>query len=142
AASDIVIIGGGVAGSATAYALTKAGQRPGRVIIVERDTSYAYCSTARSAGGVRLQFSTPENIALSKTMVHLLRDLTAEFGLDADIPFREQGYLIMASEAGRGILESNATVQRGFGATTEIVDASSFASRFPWINTEGVAAGS
>lgn len=141
-ATDIVIIGGGVAGSATAYALTKGDNRPGRVVIVERDTSYAYCSTARSAGGVRLQFSTPENIALSQSMVHLLRDLKAEFGPDADIPFREQGYLIMASAAGRSILESNAAVQSRFGATTEIVDASAFATRFPWINTDGVAAGS
>lgn len=141
-AADIVIIGGGVAGSATAYALTKGNQQPGRVVIVERDTSYAYCSTARSAGGVRLQFSTPENIALSKTMVQLLRNLKAEFGPDADIPFREQGYLIMASAAGRGILESNAAVQRGLGATTEIVDAAALASRFPWINPDGVAAGS
>ncbi len=141
-ATDIVIIGGGVAGSATAYALTKGDNRPGRVIIVERDTSYAYCSTARSAGGVRLQFSTPENIALSQSMVHLLRNLKAEFGPDADIPFREQGYLIMASAAGRSILESNAAVQSRFGATTEIVDASAFATRFPWINTDGVAAGS
>lgn len=141
-AADIVIIGGGVAGSATAYALTRGGQQRGRVIIVERDTSYAYCSTARSAGGVRLQFSTPENIALSKAMVDLLRDLKGEFGPEAEIPFREQGYLILASASGRSILESNAAIQRGMGAATEIVDAADLATRFPWIETEGVAAGS
>ena len=140
--ADIVIIGGGVAGSASAYWLTRPGTKAGRVVIVERDTSYAYCSTARSAGGVRLQFSTPENIELSKAMVGLLRDLKSEFVADADIPFKEQGYLILGSEAGRGILESNAAIQRAHGAVTEIVDASAIASRFPWINTDGLAAGS
>ena len=45
---DIVIVGGGVVGSATAYYLKKQGYK-GSVTIIERDTTYSYSCTARSA---------------------------------------------------------------------------------------------
>ena len=48
--ADVVIIGGGAVGCATAYALTHAASAPERVIIIERDPSYRESSTPRSAG--------------------------------------------------------------------------------------------
>ena len=62
--ADVVIVGGGAIGSAVACFLA-AGRGAGRIVIVERDNSYSRNSTARSAGGLRQQFSTPENIRLS-----------------------------------------------------------------------------
>jgi FAD-dependent oxidoreductase domain-containing protein 1 len=138
--ADIVIVGGGIVGSAAAYHLTRL--KAGRVVLVERDPSYALCSTARSAGGVRLQFSTPENIALSQATLEVLRRLSREFGPDADIPFREQGYLILASGSGVDVLEQNAAIQRAHGAATTLFDAAGLAQRFPWLAVDGVAAGS
>jgi FAD-dependent oxidoreductase domain-containing protein 1 len=140
--SDIVIIGGGAVGSAVAFALVKSGVDPKRILIVERDTSYAECSTARSAGGVRQQFSTPENIALSQATLVALAQLKSEFGDDADVGFREQGYLILASTASVKVLHDNAILQRRHGASTEILDPATLNARFPWLVTEGVAAGS
>src|SRR5690606_36781581 len=53
---DIVIIGGGIVGSATAYWLAQAADLDGRrVTVVEKDPSYAVSSTPRSAGGIRQQ---------------------------------------------------------------------------------------
>ncbi|MEQ1612630.1 MAG: FAD-dependent oxidoreductase, partial [Hyphomicrobiaceae bacterium] len=99
--ADVVIVGGGAVGSATAYYLSMMGKfAPGRIIIVERDTSYAECSTARSAGGIRAQFSTPQNIALSKVTLDVIRNLKQVFGPDADVGFKEQGYLVLASSDG------------------------------------------
>ena len=137
---DVVIIGGGVVGSATAYHLSR--MQGLRVVIVERDTTYAKCSTARSAGGVRQQFSTPENIALSQATLGLLASLKETFGADADIPFRQQGYLILASAAGQHVLSANAATQRAAGAATELIEGESLAKRFPWLNVDGLAAGS
>jgi FAD-dependent oxidoreductase domain-containing protein 1 len=139
APADIVIIGGGIVGSATAYHLTRL--KAGRVVLIERDPSYAFCSTARSAGGVRQQFSTPENIALSQATLGVLRRLTDEFGHDAAIPFREQGYLILASAGGADVLAQNTEIQRAHGADTTLFDAAGLARRFPWLSLEGVAAG-
>jgi glycine/D-amino acid oxidase-like deaminating enzyme len=58
---DVVIIGGGVTGSATAYFLAAEDAFDGSVLVVERDPTYQHAPSARATGGIRQQFSTPEN---------------------------------------------------------------------------------
>ena len=69
---DVVIVGGGVVGSASAHYLRKNGFT-GSIALIEKDTSWALGCTARSVGGLRQQFSTPENIELSKFGVALVK---------------------------------------------------------------------
>jgi FAD-dependent oxidoreductase domain-containing protein 1 len=137
---DVVVVGGGAVGSAVAFHLTR--ERGLRVAIIERDTSYAQCSTSRSAGGVRQQFSTAENIALSQATLTLLASLRETFGADADVSFRRQGYLLLASEHGRDVLARNVATQREAGAAIHWIDGCDLAARFPWIVPAGIAAGS
>lgn len=137
---DVVIAGGAIVGSSTAYFLRKQGFT-GSIAIVEKDMSFQRCCTALSAGGIRQQFSTPENIALSTFGLKLIRNLKAEFGPEADVSFREYGYLIMASGAGVPILEANHAVQIAHGADNVMLDGTGLAKEFPWLNAEGVAAG-
>lgn len=142
ASADVVIVGGGAMGSATAYYLSMLGKfAPGRIVIVERDTSYAECSTARSAGGIRSQFSTPENIALSKVTLDVIRNLKQVFGSDADVGFKEQGYLVLASTDGVDVLRANHAVQQANGGDIELLDVDALARRFPWLNVDGLALG-
>lgn len=144
AAADVVIIGGGVMGSASAFYLKRLGFK-GPVAIVEQDTSYATCSTGRSAGGLRQQFSTPENIAMSRVTLALIRELDAaaraEGKADSGLSFREQGYLILASESGKPVLAQNLETQKAAGADVVMLDAAGIAARFPWMTTDGLAAG-
>jgi glycine/D-amino acid oxidase-like deaminating enzyme len=72
-------------GSATAYYLKSTVS--GSVAIIEKDTTYQFGCTGRSLGGLRQQFSTPENIELSKFGLKLMRNLKQEFGPDADVSF-------------------------------------------------------
>jgi sarcosine oxidase len=137
---DVVIVGGGIVGSATAHYLKKHGFG-GSVAIVEKDTTYQRCCTALSAGGIRQQFSTPENIALSTFGLSVVRDLKQEFGPEADVGFREQGYLILASEDGLPILKENHAVQIANGAKNRLMSGPELASRFPYMVTEDLAAG-
>ena len=137
---DVAIVGGGVVGSATAYYLRKHGYS-GTVAIIEKDTTYQFGCTGRSLGGLRQQFSTPENIELSKFGLKLVRGLKAEFGPEADVSFHENGYLIMASENGMPILEENHRVQMTNGADNIILKGSDLTARFPWASGEGVAGG-
>ena len=79
--ADVVIVGGGIVGSAVAYFLSSDGAFRGRrVVLIERDPSYAQASTSRSAGGLRQQFSTPENIAMSQFTLSLIRQIKTVFG--------------------------------------------------------------
>ncbi len=137
---DVVIVGGGVVGSAAAYYLRKHGFT-GSLAIVEKDMSFASGCTGRSAGGLRQQFSTPENIQMSLFGLNLVRNLTREFGPDADIGFKEQGYLILASGSGLPILEENHLIQIAHGADNAILKRDELAQRFPWLVTEGLAGG-
>lgn len=137
---DVLIVGGGVVGSATAYYLKKHGFS-GSVAIIEKDTTYQFGCTGRSAGGIRQQFSTAENIALSMFGLKLVRGLKDEFGPEADVNFREQGYLILASEEGVPILEENHRTQIANGADNAILKGDELSARFPWLVTDGLAAG-
>lgn len=139
--ADVVIVGGGIVGSAAAYFLsTDAAFRGRRIAIVERDPSYRDCSTARSAGGIRQQFSTPENIAMSRFTLSMFRRLKTIFGTGADVAFREQGYLIMATAEGQPLLAENVALQQSMGADIVLLDASEFEARFPLLSSQGVAA--
>jgi FAD-dependent oxidoreductase domain-containing protein 1 len=141
--ADVVIVGGGIVGSATAYFLSSdAAFRDRRIVMIERDTSYAEASTALSAGGLRQQFSTPENIALSQATLAIIRQLSSIFGPDADVSFREQGYLIMSTGSGEALLAENVDLQRRQGGDIVLLRATELAARFPWLATDGIAAGS
>jgi sarcosine oxidase len=139
--ADVVIVGGGIVGSAAAWFLSAdAAFRGRRVVVVERDTSWREASTARSAGGIRQQFSTPENIAMSQFTLAMFNHLKTIFGADADVAFREQGYLIMATAEGRPLLAGNVELQRSTGADVVLLDASEIAARFSWLATADIAA--
>jgi glycine/D-amino acid oxidase-like deaminating enzyme len=138
--ADVVIVGGGIVGSAAAYFLSRESAFAGRrIVLVERDPSYARCSTARAVGGLRQQFSTLENIAMSRFTLELIRRLETEFGPDADVAFREQGYLILAGPEGEKVLAENVALQQSAGADIVLLDAPELGQRFPWLATEGAA---
>jgi FAD-dependent oxidoreductase domain-containing protein 1 len=142
ASADVVIVGGGIVGSAIAYFLSIAdGAAKRRVVIVERDTSYAEASTGRSAGGLRQQFSTPENIAMSQATLELFRRLAAVFGPGADVSFRERGYLLLAARQGEAQLTQNVSLQRSHQADIVLLKGPELARRFAWLAIDGVAAG-
>jgi glycine/D-amino acid oxidase-like deaminating enzyme len=137
---DVVIVGGGVVGSASAYYLRKLGFS-GSIAILDKDTTWQWGCTARSAGGLRQQFSTPENIALSTFGLGVVRGLREEFGPEADVSFREQGYLILASEAGLPVLEENHRIQIAHGADNALLRGTELSERFAWLVADGLAAG-
>jgi FAD-dependent oxidoreductase domain-containing protein 1 len=137
---DVVIVGGAIVGSATAHYLKKLGFK-GSIAIIEMDTSFKQSCTALSLGGLRQQFSTTENIKLSLFALHLMRNLKQEFGPDADVGFKEQGYLILASGEGMSTLVENHATQKTCGADNILLDPRELKSRFPYLNTAGVAAG-
>lgn len=142
--SDVIIIGGGVIGSAAAYFLATAADFSGRITVIERDPSYRNCSTTLSAGSIRHQFSTPENIRISLFGTRFLREAGERLAVDGESPeigFVEGGYLFLASEAGRPALERNHQLQTALGADIALLEPSELAARLPWLHTADLAAG-
>jgi FAD-dependent oxidoreductase domain-containing protein 1 len=137
---DIIIIGGAIVGSSVAWYLREEGFA-GSIGLIERDASFRHSATALSCASIRQQFSIAENIRLSQFTLGLFRRLREEFGSDADIGFRENGYLILAGAAGADTLRANHQVQSGEGADIVLEDAAALAARFPWLATEGLALG-
>jgi glycine/D-amino acid oxidase-like deaminating enzyme len=138
---DVAIVGGAAVGSSAAYFLTHDLGFAGSVVVIERDPTYAHAATTLSAASIRQQFSTPENIRMSRFGVAFLRDLKARFGADADIAFRECGYLLLASEAGAATLAANHAVQRAEGADIVLMERPALAGKFAWLNTSDLTLG-
>src|SRR5262245_34766881 len=138
---DVVIVGGAAIGSAIAYFLLHDLAFGGTVAVVERDPTYARAATTLSAASIRQQFSTPENIRMSRFGVAFFDGLKLRFGRTADIAFRAGGYLLLASEGGRDTLLASHAVQRTEGADIVVMNAAELARRFSWLATDDLAAG-
>src|ERR1035441_2742281 len=91
---QVVIVGGAIMGSFSAWALRKAGFA-GSITVVEKDPTYQCSSTALSAASIRTQFGTPTNIQMSLYGAQIFRAIKAVFGSETDIGFHERGYLIL-----------------------------------------------
>jgi FAD-dependent oxidoreductase domain-containing protein 1 len=137
---DIAIVGGAIVGSSIAYFLREEGFT-GSIALIERDPGFATAATTLSCASIRQQFSIAENIRLSRFTLSFFRELKERFGSDADIAFREKGYLILAGESGLPVLEHNHRIQQAEGADILLEDAEALQGRFPWLSTDGIAAG-
>ena len=58
-----------------------------------------------------------------------------------DVGFHEDGYLYLASDDGLAVLKENNDLQRQLGADIVFMAPDELAQRFPWLNVEGLAAG-
>lgn len=140
---DVVIVGGGVTGSATAYFLA-AGAFDGSVAVVERDPTYSHAPSARAAGGIRQQFSTPENIRIGLFGAEFVKTIDRYLCVDGqppDVAFKERGYLILATPESLSVMQQNHVVQRDLGARIVYESNESLGKRFPWMQTRGLAGG-
>ncbi|KZB52528.1 NAD(P)/FAD-dependent oxidoreductase [Thalassospira xiamenensis] len=137
---DVIIVGGAVIGSSAAWFLTGRDDFKGRVLVIEKDPNYEFCSTTLSAASIRQQFSTPINIEMSGFGIEFLRNLKRDLDPDVDISFHEKGYLVLATESGRDILRQNHATQTKLGADIVWMEPDELAVKYPWMNTSDLAA--
>src|SRR5881409_2818027 len=89
--ADLVIVGGGIVGAATAFHAARAGLRP---LVLEKPPALSTLTTAAATGGFRLQFDNQEELTLVRESVEIFLDyanVTGQTTYDAGI--RQQGYL-------------------------------------------------
>ena len=134
----VVVVGAGVIGSSVAFQLARMGERD--VVVLEREALPGAGSTSKANGGIRAQFTTGANVAMSLLSMEILDGLEAEIG---DPPaYRKAGYLFLTDSPAR--LEAMARAvefQRGLGVSVELLDAGEVRRRVPWVAGEGLAGG-
>jgi len=143
--ADVVIVGGAIIGSSVATFLAARPDFDGRIVVIERDPTFRTSSTTLSAASIRLQFSTPLNIEISQFGVELIKHperFLAVDGATLDVDFVENGYLFLATDAGRATLERNHAMQREHDVRVVLLSPAEMAERFDWLSTDGLAAGS
>ena len=142
AAQQVVIVGGGVMGSAIAFFLATHPRFEGHITVVERDPSYAQASSALSASSIRQQFSQPVNIAISQFGIGFLRNLPQHLAVEGEVPdiaLTERGYLYLATAAGAATLQENHATQRALGVEVALLEPAALQQRFPWLQVDDLA---
>lgn len=143
--ADVVIIGGAIIGSSVATFLASRRDFDGRIVVVERDPTFRTSSTTLSAASIRLQFSTPLNIEISRFGVELMKHPERYLAVDGEVPeidFVENGYLFLATDAGLATLEHNHAVQRALDVPVALLTPAELRERFDWLQTDDLAGGS
>ena len=141
---DVIVVGGAATGSSVAYFLSANSDFDGSVLVIEKDPTYQKSATTLSAASIRHQFSTPENIQMSQFGTEFLRTFSEQLATAEDRPdaaFHEGGYLFLATSAGQSTLEHNHSVQKSLGVDVVMLSPDAIAARFPWMNTDDLAAG-
>jgi sarcosine oxidase, subunit beta len=138
--AEVVVIGGGVVGAATAFFASRSGLSP---LIVERRPALCTLTTPASTGAFRLQFDNLEELRMIRESVDLFlhfADVTAQS--DYDLGIRQQGYLWVTTdeeraERQRGLVDR----QHSWGQTDiEVLSGGAVRDRWPWISPEVVQA--
>lgn len=143
--TDVLIVGGAAVGSSAAFFLASQPDFTGKILVLEQDFSYERCATALSAASIRHQFSTPENIRLSQFGSHFLKNIGDYLAVDGEVPavgFHEKGYLFLATEAGRDILQSNHRIQKMENVDVDLLEPAQLQARYPWMQVDDLSAGS
>lgn len=141
---DVLIVGGGIMGSSTAFNLVRLEPKL-KVAVVEKDPTYATSSTTLSAANLRtVAFSLKENFLISKRTFEILAtfesDMTVE-GRKPDIYFRAEGNLFLCDTAGLAAARRIFTMHKSLGSNAEWLESDEIHARWPLLNVEGIAAG-
>ena len=142
---DIVIIGGAMMGSAAAWFLSHHPQFDGRILVIERDPSYALCSTSHTHSCLRQQYSSALNIKIAQFAVDMVRRFKHHMNDPAapDIALDSFGYMYLAkTEAFADQLRRNQQLQASLGAGTKILSADEIARAYPFYHLDDIILGS
>ncbi|MFQ5536539.1 MAG: NAD(P)/FAD-dependent oxidoreductase [Gemmatimonadota bacterium] len=112
---DVVVIGAGIMGCATAMELSRRGHR---VAVVEKET-LASGSTGRSSAIVRQHYSNEVTARMARHGLDVFTEFHERVG--GECGFVRAGFLVLVpAEDGEG-LEANVALQRGVGINTRIL---------------------
>jgi sarcosine oxidase subunit beta len=127
--ADVAVIGAGVIGCSVAFHLARLGCA--KVLLIDKEPLPGSGSTSKANGGIRAQFTTDINIAMSLASMDILDALAEEIG---EPPvYRKAGYLFLTGDRARvSAMETAASFQRARGVRVEVLDAAGVRAKAPY----------
>src|SRR5664279_5672463 len=127
--ADVAVIGAGVIGCSVAFHLARLGCR--NVLLIEKEPLPGSGSTSKANGGIRAQFTTDVNVAMSLASMDILDALAPEIG---EPPvYRKAGYLFLTGDPARfSAMKKAVAFQKARGVSVELLDAGAVRAMAPY----------
>ncbi len=139
---DVVIVGGAMYGSSVAWFLTDNPDFNGSILVVERDPTYEFTSTAHTNSCMRQQFSNEVNIRVSQFAAEFVKNFRQFMGGDERVPelmLHSFGYMYLAdNEAFAKTLRESQEVQQRLGAGTRYMTRDEIQRDYPFYNLDDI----
>lgn len=133
---DVVIIGGGIVGCATAFELAKRGVTD--ILLVEKGY-LASGATGRCGAGIRQQWGSELNAGIAMESTHIFENLEEYTGYNRSCGLYQGGYLLVAyTEKEWAQFQKNLEVQHRLGIDSHALDLKQAKEIVPYLNTDGM----
>lgn len=131
--ADVIIVGGGIIGCATAYNLAKEGSS---VIVLESDASIGNGGSSRNGGGVRQSGRDPRELPLAMYAVeHIWPTLSEELGIDVE--YHKEGNLRLGkTQKHKEILQGLTDRAVALGLGVRMIDGKEVREINPYLSDE------
>jgi glycine/D-amino acid oxidase-like deaminating enzyme len=143
---DVVIVGGAIIGASVAWFLSDDPDFDGKVLVVERDTSYEFSSTMHTNSCMRQQFSTELNVRISQFAADFVKNLPRYMGNDDRVPdlsIQNFGYMYLAdNDDFADVLRESQATQIAAGAATQLMSPEQIKAAYPFYNVDDIVLGS
>jgi glycine/D-amino acid oxidase-like deaminating enzyme len=140
---DVIIVGGGIMGSTTAYYLTK--KDPAlKVVVIERDLAYTRASTTLSMVNARIQFSLKQNVQISQYAFNVLERFEDEMtvaGNRPSIAYHREGNLFLYEEAAADHAKAAMAMQQDLGCQVQWWTPDEIKAHYPLYEPQGLVGG-
>jgi sarcosine oxidase, subunit beta len=147
--TDVLVIGGGIAGTATTYYLARAGVEVTLVDRLDLNTQ----ASGSNAGSLHLQIPFPEFISdgeewarvfteatpVMREAIRLWRGLETELGVDLEVSI-DGGLLVAETEAQMRDIARKAEIERAAGLTIELLSAGDLRRMAPYLSERMIGA--
>lgn len=148
--TDVLVIGGGIAGTAVAYYLATEGAD---VLLLEQHDLNTQASGANS-GSLHLQVQHPEFVSmgpdwarafgptlrLMSASLDMWKGLGTELGVDLDV--KQSGGIVVATTPDHmRSITAKAEIERGFGVPIEILDRNALRDIAPYLTEDAIGGG-
>ncbi|MCA9979171.1 MAG: FAD-binding oxidoreductase, partial [Anaerolineales bacterium] len=131
---DIIIIGAGIMGSATAFELAKRGLK---VALLDKK-GVGDGGTGKSSAIIRQHYSQELTARMAKYSLNVLQNFSNEVGGESG--FTQSGFLLVAAAKDLDGLKANVALQQKLGIQTELIDPKMVHTLMPALKTSDLVA--